>query len=109
MKVRNGFVSNSSSSSFVIKKEDLSDLQIYLIKNHLEVGKILDKHIDFYSDDFEGDYKPEPFVYFGFDDRWKIEESDLAIGGSTWMDNFCMERFMRLIGVDRDKVNFVEV
>ena len=34
MKIRQGFVSNSSSSSFVINKINLSEKQIEQIKNH---------------------------------------------------------------------------
>ena len=37
MKIRNGFVSNSSSSSFIINKENLTPNQIERIKNHIEV------------------------------------------------------------------------
>ena len=38
MKIRSGFVSNSSSSSFIIKKERLSNLQKFAIENHIELA-----------------------------------------------------------------------
>ena len=110
MKVRNGFVSNSSSSSFVIKKEDLSEFQLFMIRNHFDIGKVLDKHIDFYKDDFEDGFSPDTFIYLeNRMDEWKITEDDNTISGDTWMNNFSMESFLRLIGVDRDKVNFEEM
>lgn len=37
MKLRIGFVTNSSSSSFTIAKSDLTDDQIEKIKNHIKV------------------------------------------------------------------------
>mgnify|MGYP001405832477 CR=1 FL=1 len=35
MKIRNGFVSNSSSSSYIIRKENLTNEQIDMIKDHI--------------------------------------------------------------------------
>jgi len=110
MKVRSGFVSNSSSSSFVIKKSDLDDPQIRLIKDHIVVGKALDRQIDFYEDDFEDEFKPEPFLYSDDwkYDEWKIYEDDDTVGGSVILDNFDMERFLRFIGVDSKRVDWGE-
>lgn len=42
MKLRIGFVTNSSSSSFTIAKSDLTDDQIEKIKNHIKVAKELE-------------------------------------------------------------------
>ena len=39
MKLRLGFVTNSSSSSFAIARSDLTDEQIEKIKNYFEVAK----------------------------------------------------------------------
>lgn len=42
MKLRIGFITNSSSSSFTIAKSDLTDEQIEKIKNYFEAAKKLE-------------------------------------------------------------------
>ena len=49
MKVRNGFVSNSSSSSFILKFDKNKDLRT-------QVEEMLDKVIDFYDIEDETQY-----------------------------------------------------
>ena len=49
MKVRNGFVSNSSSSSFILYKDKLTEDQILLIKNHHLCKTIPCADTDFWS------------------------------------------------------------
>ena len=80
MKIRTGFVSNLSSSSFIIKKKKLSKLQRYLINNHIDVGA--------------------EFGLYGTDnDRWSIHETEKYIELETQMDNFDMHEFLLEIGV----------
>lgn len=81
MKIRTGFVSNSSSSSFVIRKSYLTVEQIEKIKNHLEVAE---KNNNCY--------------------RWTIIDNPDLIHGYTVMDNFDMQEFLELIGVDMEHV-----
>jgi hypothetical protein len=81
MKTRQGFVSNSSSASFVVSRSALTELQIALIKNHAKAAKILfpTKHHDF--------------------DAWEITDNGSEIYGSTIMDNGDMGQFLARIGV----------
>lgn len=65
MKLRTGFVSNSSSSSFVISKHYLSDHQLEVLKARIEEG----------------------------DTEWDMEERIETWFLHTGMDNFDMETF----------------
>ena len=81
MKTRIGFVSNSSSSSFVIPLEDVSAKQLRQIQHH---DGLADKY-----------------------DAWCIEVDDDRdiVRGTTTMDNFDMYTYLR----DRVKVNMGSV
>ena len=80
MKNREGFVSNSSSSSFILRRKYISDYQMELINKHHE--EIEDKS-----------------------DAWSIYENDDSVEFYTNMDNFSMESFLKKIGVPVDKIN----
>lgn len=86
MKLRTGFVTNSSSSSFTIAKSDLTDDQIEKIKNYFEAAKEVGMN--------------------DFDDGWDINETNFNINGFTCMDNGDMWKFLRLIGINRDIVEW---
>jgi len=88
MKIKSDFVTNSSSASFMILKENLSHLQIDLIFNHVEVGMILAN-----EDKFEL-----------YSDPWEISETKTMIKGFTSMDNFDMLWYLEKIGVRRDHI-----
>jgi len=80
MKIRNGFVSNSSSSSFVIPLDMLTDSKINSIFNHIEEAQ---KHQSYY--DF-GDTDSM--------DAWSIQQEEFYLSGYVFMDNFDMATFL---------------
>lgn len=99
MKLKTDFVTNSSCASFVIAKDKLSNLQIELIKNHIEAAKM-------YSKNTIQKTKLGPTCDFGWLDPWKITELDNNIAGETNMDNFDMMAFLLAIGVDEDDIQY---
>ena len=92
MKIRAGFVSNSSSSSFLINKKHLSTHQIELIYNHFDEIRKRKK---------EGTYKEHIHCY----DVWSIDETTENITGFTWMDNFDMYDYLiKVVGVNSEHI-----
>ena len=88
MKVRNGFVSNSSSSSFVISLDALNPLQVFAIKGHSTMCEIVNMKCD--------------------GDAWyiDIDEDEKTVEGRTTMDNFDMEEYLSKIGVPSHVINW---
>ena len=87
MKMRKGFVSNSSSSSFMIHLEDL--------------------RADQYNKIMDNDYSNDP----GFDeyDRWSLETRRSMIIGSVSMDNYDMHYFLtEIVGIDENIIEWDE-
>lgn len=78
MKIRNGFVSNSSSSSFIIPLYKITDEQKQMIYNHIEIGKKIDEEL----------IRQGKEPYYEFYEEWVIYEDDYSIWCSTHMDNF---------------------
>ncbi len=91
MKINTDFVTNSSSASFVILKRNLSDIQIQMIHNHIEVAMII----------------AEEDGYGIYNVPWGINETPTEIGGHTGMDNFDMSWFLDAIGIDEEYIDYV--
>jgi len=101
MKIKTDHVTNSSCASFVIQKKNLTNIQIFLINNHL---------------DFIKQYHPSALSYnsyLGKDDMdditstgWNITEKEDTIEGETMMDNFDMLGLLAEIGVDEDHIEY---
>lgn len=92
MKVRFDFVTNSSSSSFIIAKKYLDGDQLEAIRDHHDLAAKM-QMIQ------EDDYHMFP---------WIIEENDLYITGHVSMDNFSMYSFLQKIEVPMDKISWDE-
>lgn len=99
MKTRNGFVSNSSSSSFILLKDILTEKQFDLIVDYEYWVKIF---IDLDQEKGSPENLNDRFSYY--DDSWRIVVSDDYIYGETSMDNFSMYDYLDFIGVDQDFV-----
>ena len=84
MKIRDGFVSNSSSSSFMVRLKDLTGIQLHKIMN-IEYSE----HVNSW-------------------DHWSIETRNGMVIGSVSMDNFSMDEYLTKIGVDEEKVQWSE-
>jgi hypothetical protein len=87
VRIRQDFVTNSSSSSFIVLKKDLTDKQIEQMRNLNEEAKRL--NLDLFEESYD----------------WSITETDKLFKGWTFLNNFMIEDFFEAIGVDMDKVN----
>ena len=91
MKIKNDFVTNSSSASFVIPKSCLTKKQIYMIINHIELAAMV-------SESYKG------HLYL---QAWTIENKKHLIEGHTTMDNFDMAWFLNsIVQVDQECIHF---
>lgn len=88
MKIRSGFVSNSSSASFVILKSNLTERQLKQIRSAPAYAKRLGM-------DFIEEYE-----------NWRVQEDENVILGTTTMDNFCFAEFLTKIGVNWDYIGW---
>ena len=96
MKIRTGFVSNSSSSSFVVFKDALSKREQDMILNYqdcIDIFILNDEKIK------------EMFEYYR-SDPWRIIEYEDFIFGETSMDNFSMSSYFDYIKLDESYIKW---
>lgn len=86
MNFRTDFVTNSSSSSFIISKKYLTEKQILAIKNHSKLAQSL--HMDC------------------VEEAWNIEENKDFITGWTYLNNFDMQKFLSTIDINLHTVTW---
>ena len=106
MKIRNGFVSNSSLSSFVIELSALEEWQIFAIIHHIKIAKLMIECKKNALDYYEVEYEPEEMFpvdlgYFDESDEWNIAIDKEKISGFTSMDNFDMQSYFRYLGINK--------
>lgn len=91
MKIRKSFVTNSSSSSFVIDLSELTPYTIEVFKN----PKLVEDQLIPTCDMTREEYMEEA-------DRWDIREENGKLYGYTTMDNFDYSQLFYICGLDWD-------
>lgn len=111
MKRRNGFVSNSSSSSFILKRKHLTPIQEVAIKYYDEFIVLAKKYANHQRQMEEERKDPDKFVYDDIDEDnicWDIIKRKDRFTGKTSMDNFSMKSWFEFLGISRDDFDFCD-
>lgn len=108
MRIRCGFVSNSSSASFVVNKANLTPFQLSVVRYHDEAVKMM---LSFQREveNPENPKWPSMILYSGCSedaltfsdaDQWDIKETDTEIRGETSMTNLELKKLFQFAGIE---------
>lgn len=91
MKIRNGFISNSSSSSFIVSLNDITSKEVEILLDYPNHSS----SYDFNNNDYD------------YHDWWHIEvdRQNNQINGFTSMDNDYLWKYLKDNGIDIRKFN----
>lgn len=105
MKVRSGFVSNSSSSSFIVKKVDVNEEQKSWIDDPLlAIPRLKEIYEENCSKEYQEYYSFEQWIDSQMGDfksirDWNIDSNKHEIKGYTSMDNFSYSEFLEILNI----------
>jgi hypothetical protein len=108
MKIRNGFISNSSSCSFCINKSDLNEFQEYIVRNWLDIfckvyakNYKLELNFNYIIEPMPYDYWSGPHMIYGIKKYDIIEHPDkFEFNG---YDDFNLSNLFNEIGIKAEE------
>lgn len=93
MKIKVDFVTNSSSASFIIALDKITEFQRLMIHNHLDAAKM--------------SMRMDIFEYTPVHSGWQIKEKDGCIIGHTSMDNFDMHSLLiEVLKIPKEDIDY---
>ena len=100
MKIRNGFVSNSSSSSFIVLRKDPS-LSFDELKNRSV--KVINDYCDYDEEDQK--YVNEEAETYAKDGKYILLKERVEYGGEEAVDKV-VSKLLEALGINRENISF---